>query len=62
MSNKRATLNPITVNTPNGTTMQSTHDAELPFPDLPAAARAAHLVPELTSHSLVSMGRLCDAG
>ena len=42
--------------------MKSTHTAELPIPLLPLAARMAHIVPELRSHSLVSIGTLCDAG
>jgi hypothetical protein len=42
--------------------MTSTHDAELPIPMLPLAARMAHIVRALRSHSLVSIGTLCDAG
>ena len=42
--------------------MQSTHEAELPIPMLPLAARRAHIVPELQSQSLISIGTLCDAG
>ena len=42
--------------------MHSTHQAELPIPRLPFAARMAHIVPELRSHSLISIGTLCDAG
>jgi hypothetical protein len=32
------------------------------LPTSPMAARAAHLVPESQSHSLLSIGQLCDAG
>ena len=42
--------------------MTSTHHAELPIPSLPIQARRAHIVPALKSHSLVSIGTLCDAG
>jgi hypothetical protein len=42
--------------------MKSTYHADLLIPSLPMAARRAHIVPELTSHSLVSIGTLCDAG
>ena len=42
--------------------MTSTHEAELPIPLLPLAARRAHIVPDLQSHSLISIGALCDAG
>jgi hypothetical protein len=55
--NKHVTfLSPITIQNPNGTTMTSSHDAELPFPDLPPAAHIAHIVPDLTGYSLVSVG------
>ena len=42
--------------------MTSTHLAKLPIPALPLAARMAHIVPALQSHSLVSIGTLRDAG
>jgi hypothetical protein len=42
--------------------MYSTHEAELDLPHLPLAARHVHIVPELNSLSLLSMGQLCDAG
>jgi hypothetical protein len=60
--NKQVALHPITIRNPNGSTMTSTHTAELPIPSLPVTARRAHIVPELRSHSLISNGTLCDAG
>ena len=60
--NKQVAQYPITIRNPNGSTMRSTHLAELPIPHLPMAARRAHIVPELRSHSLLSIGTLCDAG
>jgi len=42
--------------------MTSTHEAELDLPMLPPDARHVHIVPELTSLSLISIGQLCDAG
>ena len=42
--------------------MYSTHEAELDLPHLPLAARLVHIVPALTTASLLSMGQLCDAG
>jgi hypothetical protein len=42
--------------------MHSTHEAELDMPMLPAAAKQVHIVPELTTHTLLSIGQLCDAG
>jgi hypothetical protein len=47
---------------PNGSTIHSTHEAKLDVPGLPAAARKVHIVPGLASHSLLSIGQLCDAG
>ena len=42
--------------------MYSTHEAELDLPHLPLAARHVHIVPALTTSSLLSMSQLCDAG
>ena len=60
--NKRITDNPITVRNPNGALMYSTHKAELNFPQLPKIARHVHILPELKSDPLISIGQLCDAG
>ena len=42
--------------------MYSTHEAKLDLPQLPPAARHVHIVPSLSTHSLLSMGQLCDSG
>ena len=42
--------------------MYATHEAELDIPDLPPAARHVHIVPDLESATLISIGQLCDAG
>jgi hypothetical protein len=60
--NRRPTTRPIGIANPNGTIMYSTHVAELDLPSLPLAARQVHIVPALTTSSLLSMGQLCDAG
>jgi hypothetical protein len=60
--NKRPTLNPISIRNANGSIMHSTHDAELDMLMLPAAAKQVHIVPELATHTLLSIGQLCDAG
>jgi hypothetical protein len=54
------THKPVTVNMPQGTSIQSTHTGELPLPQLPASARVAHIFPDLANHSLISIGVLCD--
>ncbi len=42
--------------------MYSTHDAILSLPGLPLSARRAHIVPDLHTKPLLSIGQLCDAG
>lgn len=59
---RQVTTSPITITIPDGNTMTSTHEGHLDIPELPPAATLTHVVPELNSHSLVSMGQLCDAG
>ena len=41
--------------------MQSTHTALLPFPQLPLAARRAHVFPALPEKALLSIGQFCDS-
>jgi hypothetical protein len=53
---------PIIVTLPNGDTISSTHEATLPFPDLPRHALTAHIFPDLHGHALLSIGTFCDAG
>jgi hypothetical protein len=53
----------ITVGLPNGAMLQSTTAAcQLSLPQLPITAREAHILPGLAHSSLVSIGKLCDAG
>ena len=52
----------ITVLLPDGSTITSTHTAELAIPGLPLSARQAHIFPTLASGSLISVGVLCDHG
>ena len=47
---------------PNKATMQATHTGLLNIPQLPLAARQAHIFPSLASGSLFSIGQLCDHG
>jgi hypothetical protein len=51
-----------TVRLPNGATMESSHTADLDIPELNAAASKAHVFPGMASHSLLSVGQLCDEG
>jgi hypothetical protein len=42
--------------------MYSTHITKLYIPHLPAAACQVHIVPDLASHTLLSIRQLCNAG
>jgi hypothetical protein len=53
----------ITVGLPNSAMLQSTMAAcQLSLPQLPITAREAHILPGLAHSSLLSIGKLCDAG
>jgi len=57
----KATI-PLVARLPNGERVQSTHTCTLDLPELPAATRIAHIIPGLTSHSLLSVVTMCNAG
>jgi len=60
--NTTPSLHPISIQNPDGSVMQSTHDAELNIPGLPRAARIGHIVPALSTKPLLSIGQFCDTG
>jgi hypothetical protein len=47
---------------PDGTTLSSSATAELACPTLNLRARSAHTINDIASHSLLSCGKMCDAG
>jgi hypothetical protein len=53
---------PIVAHLPNGERVHSTHTCTLSIPSLPPGARAAHIIPSLASHSLLSIVTMCNAG
>ena len=59
---KEIATNPLHIKLPDGTTIKSSHTANIALPQLPQMARLAHIVPGLASHSLVSVVKLCNAG
>jgi hypothetical protein len=61
-SNKQEAHVPLSVNMPNGTTIQSSHTCDLLLADLTPQARQAHIFPGLVHNSLISVGQLCDNG
>lgn len=50
---------PIRVKMPNGSTISSTHEAQLDLPHITPAAQHAHVFPKLHA-PLLSIGQLCD--
>jgi hypothetical protein len=42
--------------------MESSHTADLDIPELNAAASNSNVFPGMDSHSLLSVGQLCDEG
>jgi hypothetical protein len=61
LPNKRPTRRPVTVQVANNQTMQSTHTATLPIPQLPKTARTVHLFPDMTTN-LIAVAPLTKAG
>jgi hypothetical protein len=53
---------PLIARLPNGDKVQSTHTCTLDLPVLPVGTRAAHIIPGLASHSLLSVVTMCNAG
>jgi hypothetical protein len=53
---------PLIARLPNGDKVQSTHTCTLDLSDLPAGAQAAHIIPGLASHSLLSVVIMYNAG
>ncbi len=53
---------PIIACLPNGNQVHSTHTCTLNIPSLPPGARAAHIIPGLALHLLVSIVTMCNAG
>ena len=58
--NKCATT-PIHVGLPDGSSLQATRKAKLPFANLPEAAQDAYIVDNMQKN-LISIGKLCNAG
>jgi hypothetical protein len=60
--NIRPATSSIPVTLPNGHKIYSKHIADLDVPTLPIAARTAHIFPDLSAGTLISIGLFCDAG
>ena len=55
-------ISPLKIHCPNGSIIESSHTCELDLPQLPKAARLAHVVPGLEGYPLVLVIKLCNAG
>jgi hypothetical protein len=53
---------PLVAHLPNGDRVQLMHTCTLDLPELPAAARNAHVIPGLALHSLLSIVAMCNTG
>ena len=62
LKNKCQTHTPLCITIPNGKQLLSRHDGELDLPHLPPAACKAHIVPGLTSTSLITIRKLTIMG
>jgi hypothetical protein len=61
-TNLQSVSDGIFVMLPNGDRIQASHTALLPLPQLPLAARHAHIFPALRNRALLSIGQFCDSG
>ena len=60
--NKEIATTPLHITLSNSVTVQSSHTANIALPQLPPMARIARIVPGLSSHSLIPVVKLCNAG
>jgi hypothetical protein len=58
----KPTTTSIAVSLPDGAHIRINHTGTLPIPGLPLSACRAHDVPSFQSHSLLSIGQLCNHG
>jgi len=61
MKNVRSTMDPLTINFPNGKIVHSTHACDISIPGLPVIL-TGHIVPGLSMASLMGIRVLCKAG
>jgi hypothetical protein len=61
VANKQVAKTPIHVTLPDGASIQSSHTCHLVLHQLPDTAKKAHVIPGLSTSSLLSVGQLVDA-
>ena len=58
--NRKLTKSPLSLTLPDEIQIKSKHTAMISLPNLPEAARHAHILSELKSGALLSVSQLCD--
>jgi hypothetical protein len=61
VANKKVATTPIQVTLPDGASIKSSHTCNFILPQLPETAKKAHVIPGLSTSSLLSVGHLVDA-
>jgi hypothetical protein len=61
VADKQVAKTPIKVTLPEGASIQSSHTCDLVLPQLPDTGKIAHVIPGLSTSSLLSVGQLVDA-
>jgi hypothetical protein len=61
VASKKVAKTPIQVTLPDGAPVKSSHTCDLILPQLPETAKKAHVIPGLSTSSLLSVGQLVDA-
>ena len=59
---KEVATTPLSITLPDGSIIYSSHTTNIALPQLPPMAQLAHIMPGLSSHNLVSVVKLCNAG
>ena len=60
--NIRPTTKQLQVKIPDGSKIQSTHECDIDWFNLPVLAKSEHIIPKLQQQSLLSVVKICKAG
>jgi hypothetical protein len=61
LANKQVANTPIQVRLPDGASIQSSHTCDLVLHQIPDTEKKAHVIPGLSTRSLLSVGQLVDS-
>ena len=62
VTNIRPATSKLNIIIPDGSTISSSHECDINWPNLPPEAKSAHIIPQLHNQSLLSVVKLCAAG